>query len=371
MLLLFGGALAVLLLYALLLSWGWRRARRETPALDANDLPALSVVVAARNEANVLPSLFEALDEQSHPSYEVVIVNDASTDDTSALAADWAANRSWAQVVHVEDPSPPRKKHALTQGIAAAQHDLLAFTDADCTPPPSWLSDLAAAHAATDDDCVLVGYSPLRGTGLLGSFARYETLLHALYTVAAIGWHRPYMAVGRNLSYPRSVFEAVNGFSHTGGGQASMSGDDDLFVQAVHRQDCAPVRALLAPSTFVPTSAPPSWRRWWRARRRHVSAGRHYSWTVGLHLTLLHTSLVLLWIAPLILGTLGVGLLATSLLARHAPLGLAAETLGENDLLPLFPLWEFGYALYHATVVPVGLFSPPDHWDEPDRPTQN
>ncbi len=362
MLVLFGGALAVLLLYALVLVWGWRRAQRQAPPSNGDHLPPITVVVAARNEADELPALLTALSQQSHPSYEVVIVDDDSTDATATLAADWAAGRSYARVVVVDDPSPPRKKHALTQGIAAAEHPLLAFTDADCTPPPDWLSGLAAAHAATDDDSVLVGYSPLRGSGLLGWFSRYETLVHALYTVAAIGWDRPYMAVGRNLSYPRSVFDAVDGFSHDGGGQESMSGDDDLFVQAVHRQNCATVRPLLDKKTFVPTDAPESWRVWWRARRRHVSAGRYYPWTVGVHLTLLHVSLVLLWIAPLVLGKLGAGLLATGLLARHAPLGPAAETFDELDLLAVFPAWEFGYALYQATVVPLGFFRPPKQW---------
>lgn len=355
--LLFGGALAVLVLYSLLFSWGWRRGRRRAPASSAHDLPPLSVVVAARNEADALPALLDALDRQTHSTYEVILVDDASTDDTARLAGDWVADRPHATLVQVTDPSPPRKKNALTRGIAAASHDLLAFTDADCRPPPDWLSSLAAAHAQTEEPSVLVGYSPLDGAGLLGAYARYETMLAGLYATAATGLGRPYMAVGRNLSYPRSVFEAAEGFD-----QDAMSGDDDLFVQAVHRRTDATVRPVLDDRTFVPAAAPTSWRSWARQRQRHVSAGRHYDRSVGLHLTLLHASLVLLWLAPLFLGTLGVGLLATGLLARHAVLGPAAEALDETDLLALFPLWEFGYALYHVTIVPLGLLRPPDRW---------
>lgn len=359
MTLLFGGALAVLVLYSTLLSWGWRRAHRDAEAALADARPPLSVVVAARNEDGTLPRLLDALDAQTHPSYEVVVVDDASTDDTAAVADEWTEARDHAQVVHVTDPQPPRKKHALTQGIEAATHDLLAITDADCVPPPDWLAGLAARHAATDTDTVLVGYSPLQGTGLLGAFARYEALVETLYAVAALGWARPYMAVSRNLSYPRSVFEAVGGFAD---GADSMSGDDDLFVQAVHRHTDVPVRAVLDPRTFVPAQGPASWREWARQRRRHVSAGRHYPATVGVHLTLCHASLVLLWMAPLVLGMLGLGLLATGLLARHAALGPAADALDETPLLAVFPLWELGLALYHVTIVPFGLLSPPKTW---------
>jgi cellulose synthase/poly-beta-1,6-N-acetylglucosamine synthase-like glycosyltransferase len=359
LLFLFGGALAVLILYAILIGWGWRRGRQRAPTPGPEAAPPISVVVAARNEAGTLPALLDALDAQTHPDHEVVIVDDASTDGTAAVAEAWAEARSHARVVRVTDPTPPRKKNALTRGIEAASHDLLAVTDADCRPPPGWLGSLAACHASTDEDCVLVGYSPLRGSGLLGAFARYETLVAGIYTVAAIGWGRPYMAVGRNLSYPRSVFEAVGGFGPV---DEAMSGDDDLFVQAVYRQDAAAVRAVLDNRAFVPADAPPTWADWWRQRRRHVSAGRHYDASVGVCLTLLHASLVLLWLAPLFLGKTGIGLLATGLLARHSHLGRAAEAFGETDLLAVFPLWELGYALFHVVVVPVGLLRPPDRW---------
>jgi hypothetical protein len=196
----------------------------------------------------------------------------------------------------------------------------------------------------------------------VGRFARYEALLEALYAAAAAGLGRPYMAVGRNLSYPRSVFEAVGGFGLVDDRPVPMSGDDDLFVQAVHRHDAADVRPLHDERAFVPAEAPTSWPEWLRQRRRHASAGRHYRWTAGLHLTLLHASLVLCWLAPLALGPTGLGLLATGLLARHAALGRAADALGETDLLAVFPLWELGVALYHVTVAPLGLWAPPDRW---------
>jgi glycosyltransferase involved in cell wall biosynthesis len=362
MTLLFGGALAVLLLYSAVLAGGWYRSRRRSRPVSPADPPPISVVVAARNEASALPSLLNALDRQTHPNCEVVLVDDASTDDTAQVATDWAHARPHARVVRITDPAPPRKKRALTRGITAARHDLLAVTDADCTPPPEWLSVLAATHAASEQPRVLAGYSPLRGSGLVGQFARYEALLEALYTAAAAGLGRPYMAVGRNLSYPRSVFEAVGGFGLDDDRSVPMSGDDDLFVQAVHRQGAAEVQPLHDERTFVPAEGPSSWREWFRQRRRHVSAGRHYRWTAGLHLTLLHASLVLCWVAPIVLGTTGLGLLATGLLARHAGLGPAADTLDETDLLAAFPLWELGVALYQVTVVPLGLWTAPDRW---------
>jgi cellulose synthase/poly-beta-1,6-N-acetylglucosamine synthase-like glycosyltransferase len=355
----FIGALALVLLYSGLLRWGWRT--RPTPPREPEPHPPVSVVVALRDEEEDVSGLLDALDAQTHPSYEVVLVDDASTDTTLSRLRTWADDRTYARIVPITSPAPPRKKTALTRGVDAASHDLLAFTDADCRPPPTWLSTHAAAHAATDNDTVLVGHSPIQGDGLLGTFAQYEGAVAATYAAAAIGLDRPYMAVGRNLSYPRSVFAAAGGFSSVSDG---MSGDDDLFVQALHRQDVGTIRTLYAPEAAVPTSAPASWAAWWHQRRRHVSAGRYYSREPAFHLTLLHTSLIALWTAPLLLGpTTGVGLLATGLLARHALLAPACEDLGRGAALPAgLPLWEAGYALVHLVVAPIGLLSPPESW---------
>lgn len=406
MLLLFLCVLAVHGMSVGALAWGWHRAVRspsserlpqKTPPIateaaadgvrangsnpddpDADDpdadadLPPLSVVIALRDEHAHLDDLLSALDRQTHPNVEFVLVDDASTDATPARLAAWAADRSDVQRIRITQPQAPRKKHALARGIAAATHDLLAFTDADCVPPPEWLRTLAWHHRAHAQrtparDTVLIGYSPMqrhdgwRGA-LLSAWARYETFLAGTYAIAAAGLGCAYTAVGRNLSYPKAVFERVGGFDTSG-----MSGDDDLFVQAVRRHDAAEVRAVVHPEAFVPTAPPDSWSAWLHQKRRHVSAGRAYDGVSATALTLMNSAGVLLWLAPLVLGATGLGLLAIGLLLRQLVLGPAAEGLRETSLLALFPLGEAAYALYHVLVVPIGLIRPPATWSAPAR----
>jgi len=364
----FVGALAVTALYCVLTAWGWRRARRDVAALSRpadspNDPVPLSVIVAARNEETALPSLLRRLIGQIRAGDELLIVDDGSTDATASIARRWCASHEAIRLIRRPGAAASgSKKAALSRGIAAASNDLLAFTDADCLPSPTWLDRMRALHAATDE-VVLTGYSPMRtpedATPLVGPFARYETLVAGIYTAAAAGLRRPYMAVGRNLSYPRSVFESVNGFDDHA---ETLSGDDDLFVQSVRRRGAARVLAPTDPETFVETRGPSSWSTWIRQKRRHVSTGQHYPWTVGLHLALFHGSFALLWLAPLAIGTTGLGLLATGLLARHAALAPAADALDEDDLLAAFPLWELGYLFYLLIFAPLGFFSEPEEW---------
>ena len=346
--------------YWLVLWQGFERARGHSSAADSHDLPPISVVVAARNEEANLPGLLQGLARQTHPQYEVVVVDDDSTDDTAALVARWRRQHDNVRLVRVRSPQAPRKKNALTRGIEAASYELLAFTDADCEPLPGWLKTLAAHHADANEDILLVGYSPYRHrSDLLYRFAAYETFLTGFLTAAAAGLQRPYMAVGRNLSYPRSVFERIGGFEHS---RQSLSGDDDLLVQEVHRRLAASVRHVFAPATFVRTEAPTSWSEWFHQKRRHTSAGRFYPRSVQLHLALFQGSSILLWAAPLLAGWTGVGLLGARLLGQGAILWEAARVLEEKPLVSALPLLDLFYTGYNLVVAPLGLARIPDEW---------
>ncbi|MEM1268660.1 MAG: glycosyltransferase [Bacteroidota bacterium] len=339
---------------ALILGWF-----RLPPPPQAAGNAEIDVVVAARNEAHRLPRLFASLQAQTLPPSAVLIADDQSEDATAECIEREHRGQPHVQRVSVPDGPGPRKKRALTAGIQAATAPLLALTDADCQPLPHWLERLAAWHDAYPGS-VLVGYGPLRArSGLLNRFSRYETLVTAWLTAGAIGLGRPYMAVGRNLSYPRRLFERIGGFAHS---QQSMSGDDDLLVQEVARTGIAPVRYVLDPQAAVYSEAPATWRAWLHQKRRHASAGRHYQPIAQAHLALFQATHVATWLSPLLLGWPGLGVLAGLSLLRWGALGYAAHRLQESVSLGWIPVLDTLYALYNLTVVPVGLLSPPKAW---------
>jgi cellulose synthase/poly-beta-1,6-N-acetylglucosamine synthase-like glycosyltransferase len=335
------------------------------------------VIVAARNEETNLPALLDALERQTHRSFEVVLADDGSTDATTSLvearAVRWTGTDGPAlRLVPVADGEAeqaglPRKKHALTRAIGAARYDRLAFTDADCAPPPNWLATLArhAASAGSDDGAVLIGYGPYRKReGWLNAFVRYETLVTGLMTAAAVGWGRPFLAVGRNLSYPRSLFERLGGFAHSA---ASLSGDDDLFVQEVVRQRAAPVRYVLDAEAFVPSEAPVTPRAWLRQKLRHTSAGRHYGLGAQAFLLLFHASNLLVWLGLPVLRLAdgvwyGAGFLAIRFLAQRGVLKSVGEQLGAADLHASQPVLDFLYLLYNSFVASLGPLLKPKRW---------
>ena len=356
--LLLGIAFALQIAYWMVLRHGFEQAQRSAVPEPEASLPPVSVVVAARDEEARLPTLLVALTRQTHPEYEVLLVDDASTDATPEVVRERQQDHANVRLIRLEQPQAPRKKHALAQGIAAARYDLLALTDADCAPPPGWLAALAQHHA--DEDILLIGYSPFRkAPGLLNRLARYETFVTGFLTAATVGLGRPYMAVGRNLSYGRPLFERLDGFAHS---LHSMSGDDDLLVQEVVRRRAAAVRHVFDPRTFVPSDPPHTWRQWLRQKLRHLSAGRFYNRSVQVHLTLFHATGVALWAAPLVAGWIGAGLLGARLLMQGLVLRRAAHLLDERDLLPAQPLLDLLYAAYTLLIAPLGLARMPKRW---------
>jgi glycosyltransferase involved in cell wall biosynthesis len=105
----------------------------DLPETQRNDLPVLSVVIPACNEANHLEEALQSLLAQDYPDLEIILVNDRSVDDTAAIMQRLASSdsRIHALDIQVLPPGWLGKVHALHCGLARARGDLVLFTDAD------------------------------------------------------------------------------------------------------------------------------------------------------------------------------------------------------------------------------------------------
>jgi glycosyltransferase involved in cell wall biosynthesis len=357
-------ALAIQLVAWALVATGLARVRAGQPPAGAAalDLP-ITVIVAARNEETHLPALLDTLEAQTHPTFEVVVVDDRSTDGTAGIVESRGGS---VRLLRVRAGEPEAagvagKKHAIDRGVEAAAHERIALTDADCRPGPDWLAAIArhAAPAGDDEGAVLVGYGPYaRRPGALAAFVRYETLSTAILTAAAIGLGCPFMAVGRNISYQESLLARLGGMA---GAARGLSGDDDLIVQSAARAGVA-VRYVLDAGAFVESDAPATVRAWLRQKRRHASAGRRYRAGVLLALGAFHATGLAVWLAPVVLGWTGAAILAARLLAQRAVLRGAFTDFDARDLSLPQPALDAAYALYNVGFAIAGLLPDPRRW---------
>lgn len=263
--------LIIQLYYSLLVHLKLATARiDEVP--DVANRP-VSVIICARNEAGNLSKFLPHILAQEYPDFEVVVVNDRSWDGTADLLENLASQHRNLKIVTVAegDKFIAGKKFAVTMGIKAASHDWLIFTDADCLPAsPRWLSGMQQPdHAGIE---LVLGYSPyFKKRGLLNSLIRFETFFTAVNYLSFALKGIPYMGVGRNMAYKKSLFFKNKGFA------AHMhipSGDDDLFVNANANPTNTAIR--IHKDLHVWSEPKTSFFAYLRQKKRHFGAGKFY-----------------------------------------------------------------------------------------------
>lgn len=240
---------------------------------DESPSKGVSVILAARNEAENLLQNLPLLLEQDHPNFEVIVVNHQSTDDTFYLLNAMQRQYPHLRVINVEKSQHLKygKKLPLTLGIKGARNENLLLTDADCRPTSNkWLRRMT--DQLDDQKEIVLGYGPLiRKKGFLNTWIRFDSTWIALNYFAFAKGGLPYMGVGRNLAYKKSAFDRVSGFkSH----YALPSGDDDLFIQeAANRKNTA---ITLSADSHMESPAPTTWDSFIRQKTRHYTTSPHY-----------------------------------------------------------------------------------------------
>jgi glycosyltransferase involved in cell wall biosynthesis len=321
---------------------------------------SVSIIISAHNEeANLRKNLPYFLN-QDHESYEVVVINDGSWDDTPYLVRDFQKSYSNLKLVDIDKDMKRTagKKMALTLGIKAATHDRLVFSDADCFPVDrGWLRRM---DMALTNDFVL-GYGRYeKRPGFLNRIIRYDTFHAACLYFSKAYKGKAYMGVGRNLAYTRSIYDDSGGFK---GHYHIAAGDDDLFVNHNARKGSASIVMDEKSHTIsIPKRKFPDW---FKQKRRHISVSGAYSKESKRFLGIYHLG-QLLFYTGLTLGLIWGSswqimlsfFLAKTLIQLLISNNIAGR-LREKDLLVLLPILEpVSLVLNIAVAISVKTFKP-------------
>ena len=168
-------------LYALLLIWILIGLFKLRTTSNSDFTPFVSVIIAARNEEANIERCIGALEAQDYSNkfFEVIIVNDRSTDNTANLIINKTDSLSNFHTISVKDlpAATSPKKYALQKGIEASKGEIILTTDADCVPKPGWISGIVKTYS-DDKIGMVVGYSPitLRSTGIKAGLSKLDSL---------------------------------------------------------------------------------------------------------------------------------------------------------------------------------------------------
>lgn len=208
------------------------RAVKRSELHFSQELPPLSVIIYAREEAGNLRRNLTAILEQDYPQFEVIVINDGNTDDSEDYLT--LMEEKYPNLYHsfVPDSSRyiSRKKLAITLGVKASKYDWLVLTNANCLPETDqWLRTMARNFTSRTQ--IVLGYSGYeRGKGWLHKRVSFDNLFTSMRYLGFALAGKPYMGIGRNMAYRKELFYQQKGFSaHLN----LQRGDDDLFVNQV------------------------------------------------------------------------------------------------------------------------------------------
>lgn len=256
------------------------------PAFSSPSKPSsirMSVIIPVRNEERNILNLLQDLEQQSfnHQQFEVIVANDNSTDSTSQIVSSFSERCRYSlRVIHLtNEPHSSPKKRAISQALAQSNFEWIVTTDGDCRVGKHWLQTIASYQAQTQAR-LISGPVTFHDKGNLSSRLQIVEFASLIGSAAvAMFWKKPNMCNGANLSYAKTTFLDVGGFS---GNESLASGDDEFLMHKVAAKFPGEVHFLKSPEALVSTESHDTFRSFYQQRRRWASKWKHYKdWKVS------------------------------------------------------------------------------------------
>jgi cellulose synthase/poly-beta-1,6-N-acetylglucosamine synthase-like glycosyltransferase len=259
----------------------------------ASGTPTISVVIAARNEAEHIAQCLHALTLQTHAPLELIIIDDASEDETSHIVQ----AQPISNLRLLRNETPIGKKPSLAKGIACAKGEIIACTDADCLVPPTWLEEIATSFREESLGFLSMPVVYHNEKNLFEQCQSLDFLALVAIGGALIKLGRPAICNGANIAYRRTLFFQTGGF----GKIKLASGDDEAVMRNIFKIGYN-VEFLATERATVKTVPVRTLRNFFKQRIRWASKGTAYgdvSFLFLLALALIYAFNLMLLLSPL------------------------------------------------------------------------
>ncbi len=317
-------------------------------SIEHNSIP-ISVIICAKNQEDNLRKFLPLVLKQNYKNYEVIVVNDCSTDDTEYLLPKLQKKYSHLRSTFIKEDSRFKhgKKLAVTIGIKAARYNHFVFIDADCYPESKdWLQTMS--NKFLHNKQLVLGYGGYETKpGMLDKLVRYDTLQAAMNYLSFAHAGLPYMGVGRNMAYSREAYEKSSRFTKH---YHILSGDDDLFVSEVGRRNNTAIE--ISPQSITRSTQVGTFEQWCNQKRRHLTSSKKYRFVHKFLLALEPFSREMFYIFIILyafayffagwahLFEIVIGVVALRFVLQHIIVGFTAKRLGEKGLIPYILLFD-------------------------------
>ena len=255
--------------------------RLESQSTNTN----ISIIVAAKNEQINLIPLFNSLEGLDYPkeNYEVIFIDDNSTDSTYEILTDLTKEISNYKVLTADNKKYEGKRGALQIGIENSIFDNIIITDADCEVSSGFLKSYSG-HFNLGNKFIF-GVAPYtQNKSFVNSIACFDNFWVHLLTCSFANYGIPYSAAARSMGFDKTTFKQVGGYKST---TETLSGDDDLLLREVVKNKLK-VGIITNKNAFVFSKTKSRIKELIQQKSRHTSTSNYYTKKVKFALGLWH-----------------------------------------------------------------------------------
>jgi biofilm PGA synthesis N-glycosyltransferase PgaC len=332
--------------------------KAETFSVSTDPVTFVSVVVACRDEQKNLPALLTHISLQNYPSdlFEVIIVNDSSTDKTVEVAIGFSGIRN----INILKNKGEGKKQALRTGISASKGNLIITTDADCRMGIDWIRTIASFYEINKPDMIICPVQIEPVTGIFGRFQELEFISLQGITAGSSLSGEATMCNGANLAFKKEVY-----LDHTANLHDEIySGDDIFFLQSLKRDDRSKILWLESQNAIVTTTSSSTHGSFLKQRSRWISKAKAYKDRDTIILGIVVFTAIILQISYLIACLINQTLIIVSLsvfvvksIPDYVILINTTRRYGRKKLMWWFLPTQLMYPFYVLSVVLYSLIS--------------
>ncbi len=227
-------AIQLLLLY----QHFWHKNKSQT---IENQLPAVSILIPARNEDKHINSCLEAIFELNYPLSQLYILvgDDGSTDNTYALAIEWKKHFPNFECIQVNQlhGKARAKANVIEHLMQAVQTEIVFVTDADIQVNQNWIKTLLPEFLTAE---MVSGITIVKGNSLFEYMQGFEWLLGFSNLVSFEKLGLPSTAVGNNMAFTKTAYYAVGGYANI-----EFSVTEDLALTQAFRKKGFQIKTVI------------------------------------------------------------------------------------------------------------------------------
>lgn len=245
--------------------------QKKYETLSEDELPPISILVAARNEEDNILDCLESLDKLIYPSdkIEIILINDHSTDKTKDKIEKFIAGKSKFKCIVPQKVIGDfkGKANAIANGLEIASGKIILTTDADCMVSETWAKTIASYF--TEGVAFVGGYTSQTDATPFQAMQSIDFIF--LLTVAAgtINLGKPLSCIGNNMAYRKSVYDEIGGYANI---PFSVTEDFQLLM-AIHNLKKYKIIYPFDAKGHVVSKSCPNFKTLFRQKRRWGKGG--------------------------------------------------------------------------------------------------